>query len=340
MASIVDQTRPDQNCALISVIVPAYNVERYIARCLDSILSQTYTNLEVLLIDDGSTDSTGRICDDYARKDGRVRVIHQENQGLAEVRNIGLHEAKGEWIQFIDSDDWIEPETIGTCYDLALKNDAEIVCFQYVYEYESEEYGSRKTNHGDNRYYSDRIMSGEEAFSVVMFPSYINESSCNKLIKTDILDGIEYPRGKTGEDIYTTYMFVIRARRVIYIAKEFYHYFQNGTSISHTHKTGQLYSGFYAAEEYIDFALSRNLDRTQAYIDNIMAGAWFKKVGVVNHMIMGDLIDSEYILKIQKEIKPYIIIKSQLSPVRKIQLLLFKFSFRLYAMVYMRTKRK
>lgn len=340
MASIVDQTRPNQNCALISVIVPAYNVEKYIARCLDSILSQTYTNLEVLLIDDGSTDSTGRICDDYARKDERVRVIHQENQGLAEVRNIGIREAKGEWIQFVDSDDWIEPETIETCYNLALKNDAEIVCFQYVYEYESEEYGSRKTNHGDNRYYSDRIMSGEEAFSVVMMPGYVDVLSCNKLIKTDILDGIEYPRGKTAEDLLTTYKIVIKARTVLFTAREFYHYLQQSSSITHTYKPDQLYNIFNGMLDYIKLAHDRKLNENHSYMINIMSGVWFRKVAAVSSMIKYGKYDREYIANVQKEIRPYVILKSQLSPVRKIQLLLFKFSLRLYAMVYMRTKRK
>ena len=337
MLSITDQTATH---ALISVIVPAYNVEKYLARCLDSILSQTYTNLEVILIDDGSTDSTGKICDDYARKDERVRVIHQTNQGQAVGRNAGISIAKGEWIQFVDSDDWIEPDTLETCYDLALKHNAEIVCFQYVYEYDSSDYVGRKTNHGDNRYYADRIMSGEEAFSVVMQPGYLDVYAWNKLTKKSLYDGIKYPCSKTGEDVSTTYKIVIKAGTVVYTAKNFYHYFQQKLSVTHKYNPGNLQIKLQAMREYIQMAEDRKLNENYSCMINIMSGVWFWKVADASSMIKHGKYDREYIADVRKEIRPYVILKSQLSPVRKIQILLFKFSFRLYAKMYMKHKRK
>jgi glycosyltransferase involved in cell wall biosynthesis len=267
-------------------------------------------------------------------------VIHQENQGLAEVRNVGLREAKGEWIQFVDSDDWIEPETIETCYNLALKHDAEIVCFQCVLEYEGSEYGKRKANHGDNRSYTDKIMSGEEGFSVVMLPGYIDVFSWNKLAKKSLYDGIEYPRGKIGEDLPTTYKIIIKARTVLYTAREFYHYLQRSSSLIHTYKPDQLYNNSDSMLGYIKLANERKLNENKEYMINILSGTWFWKITVANTMIKNDVCNMEYIRKVQKEIRPFTVLKSKLSPVRKIQILLFKFSLKLYAMAYMRAKRK
>ena len=111
---------------LISVIVPVYNVENYLRECLDSIVAQTYRNIEVILVDDGSKDSSGKICDEYADKDNRIKVIHKENGGVSAARNTGLDIAKGEWISYVDSDDYIESTMIETLICLAKKNDVEL----------------------------------------------------------------------------------------------------------------------------------------------------------------------------------------------------------------------
>lgn len=116
----------------ISVLIPAYNVERYLPKCLDSVLSQTFENFEVILIDDGSTDGTGKICDDYAAKDSRIKVYHQDNKGISATRNLCLQYATGEYIQFVDSDDWIEPTMLKTMFDAASDNEAEIVGCNFV----------------------------------------------------------------------------------------------------------------------------------------------------------------------------------------------------------------
>lgn len=118
----------------ISVLVPAYNVKQYLPRCLDSILSQTYGNFEVILIDDGSTDGTGVICDTYADRDARIKVFHQENQGISATRNLCLKYASGEYIQFVDSDDWIEPDMLESMYKKAVEQNADIVGCNFVRE--------------------------------------------------------------------------------------------------------------------------------------------------------------------------------------------------------------
>ena len=102
---------------LISVIVPVYNVEKYLNKCIDSIINQTYKNLEIILVDDGSQDSSGKICDEYTKKDNRIKVIHKENGGVSSARNIGLNNATGEWIAFIDADDWVDEEYLQTLFN-------------------------------------------------------------------------------------------------------------------------------------------------------------------------------------------------------------------------------
>lgn len=116
---------------MLSVIVPVYNAEKYLPRCVESILTQSFTDIEVLLINDGSTDGSGLICDEYALKDVRVRVFHKKNGGVSSTRNMGLEVARGEWIAFVDADDWIEPYTFEKAHKLAVKENADICCFRF-----------------------------------------------------------------------------------------------------------------------------------------------------------------------------------------------------------------
>ena len=116
---------------LISIIIPVYKVEPYLRKCLDSVVQQTYRNLEIILVDDGSPDSCGAICDEYATKDERITVIHQENKGLSAARNAGLDIATGDYIQFVDSDDWIEPDALATVLSIAEDHHVDIVCFGF-----------------------------------------------------------------------------------------------------------------------------------------------------------------------------------------------------------------
>lgn len=130
---------------MISIIVPVYNVEKYVRKCLDSVVNQAYKDLEILIVDDGSTDGSGKICDEY-KKDDRVKVFHTENRGLSAARNYGIDRAHGEWIGFVDSDDWIEPDMYEVLLKSALETDADIVeCGVYT-EYSNKAIGSKKRN--------------------------------------------------------------------------------------------------------------------------------------------------------------------------------------------------
>jgi glycosyltransferase involved in cell wall biosynthesis len=119
----------------ISVIIPVYNVRQYLDQCLNSLAEQTYKNLEIILVDDGSTDGSSEICDSYSEKDERFKVIHQNNAGVSSARNAGLNAVSGEWIMFMDADDWIENDTCEAALNCAVRNDADTVLFNMIYEY-------------------------------------------------------------------------------------------------------------------------------------------------------------------------------------------------------------
>ena len=317
------------------MIVPVYNVEEYLARCLDSILAQTYKNLEVIVINDGSTDSSGRICDDYAQKDSRVRVIHQENQGLAEVRNIGVRECRGEWIQFVDSDDWIDPETIETCCRYANEYDAEIVTFRCVLEYENG-----KRHHTVKKHYPPELMTSKKAVSVILLPdSIVDVIFCDKLIKAELFEGIVYPKGKLYEDMLTIHKVLVKTDRILCISSEFYHYLRRRGSIGHYRFSQKTYGIAEAAQKVFDFALSMNLGDKAAF-RNLAVGLWHWRMHVANDMIKSEVYDNEYISGVQKAIKAHVVIQCpSISLSKKAQMLLFKYSFRLYSLLYLRFRR-
>lgn len=322
----------EKNNALVSVIVPAYNVEKYIARCLDSILTQTYTNLEVILIDDGSTDSTGRICDDYAHRDERVRVIHQVNQGLAEVRNIGIREAKGKWIQFVDSDDWIDTETIETCLRYAHEYNADMVIFQMTVEYVD---GKKRI---PNNKTSPRLKNAHEILNTIAFSSV---SACNKFALASLYVGVKYPIGKLFEDIATTHEVIANARRILEISNAFYHCFLRMGSIvrSKFDKTKRdLAEGI---QKFSDF-ITKYHNWNEQERNNIMVGVWLRKLYYINMMVKSgwECYDIDYINTLRKEIKPLLILKSPyMGLIQKMQLLILKFNLRLYSFIFLRLKR-
>lgn len=212
---------------LISVIVPVYNVEAFLHRCVDSILAQTYQNLEIILVDDGATDSSGTICDAYAAKDSRIRVIHKENGGLSSARNAGMEEAKGEYIAFVDSDDWIEPEMYGHMLRLMGEYDAKLVC---AGRYDvSEKTGEKKVGLCPKR---EEAVTAEEMVGRIFLWDGCDSSACDKLYHRSLLETFRYPEGKVCEDVPVTYKIVLRAGRAVFCDRPFYNYYHRSGSIS------------------------------------------------------------------------------------------------------------
>ena len=209
--------------ALISIIVPVYNVEQYIPKCLDGILSQTYKSLEIILVDDGSTDSSGRICDEYAKKDKRIVVIHKENAGLSSARNAALDIATGKYIGFVDSDDWIDHNMYEILIKVAIKNNADIVNCGVIREYDD---GKQKIVKSPAE-----IMRSETALIKLIENEELYDFVVNKLYKSNLWNNIRFPVGQYYEDIYTTYRTFLNANKIVCIKNNLYHYLQRTGSI-------------------------------------------------------------------------------------------------------------
>lgn len=196
---------------LISVIIPVYNVECYLHRCLNSVLNQTYSHLEILLVDDGSTDSSGKICDEFSALDQRVKIIHKENGGLSDARNRGIDEAKGEYITFIDSDDYIDEDMIEYLYGLLTKMNTKIsVCTNRLC---NEDTGKIRLDGDDGK--EERLTSCESCRRL-LYSQAFGMSACAKLYHHSLFTSIRYPKGKLYEDTATTYKFLIKAGSVAY----------------------------------------------------------------------------------------------------------------------------
>ncbi len=214
---------------MISVLVPVYNVEKYLARCLDSILNQTYTDFEIILVDDGSTDKSGEICDQYRSQHNCIRVIHQENAGLAQVRNVSYANSKGKYITFVDSDDAIEKNYLETLINDIESTSADIAVCSWS---EMTDDGVRTELTWDQKEKGLQVWSTEEAVKSLLYQKAIDNNAWGKLYTRKVLEGVLYPAGRVYEDIATTYKTFLNAKRVCYRPAALYLYTTNTAGIS------------------------------------------------------------------------------------------------------------
>lgn len=224
--------------ALISIIIPAYNVERYMGKCLDSVCRQTYRNIEIIVIDDGSTDCTGAICDEFAAKDARIKVLHCEKSGVGAARNRGLDCATGEYIGFVDSDDWAEPEMFETLYNLHVGKDVDISICSFF----REKKGCSKPLVDDGAVFS---LTNKQALSELVRDKTYKNYLWNKLFKRSLFEGIRFPEGANYEDVAVIYRLFAKSRAVECVNKPLYHY---------VHRIGSIVSPkYYDAESRFQF---------------------------------------------------------------------------------------
>ena len=212
---------------LISVVVPIYNVETYLNKCVESIVNQTYTNLEVILVNDGSTDNCGSICDEYAVKDNRIIVIHKKNGGLSDARNVGLDICKGDYVIFIDSDDYFDYECIEYLYSILKNNNADIAICEYKYVTESGKIINSVWN--DSR---TIVLNKEESLGELCEDRLFPDSAWAKLYKTEAFRDIRYPIGHLFEDTATTYKLFMLANKIVFGRKALYNYLYRFNAIS------------------------------------------------------------------------------------------------------------
>lgn len=209
---------------LVSVIVPIYNVEKYLERCVDSIVKQTYLNLEIILVDDGSTDSSGALCDKLAKKDTRIKAIHKCNGGLSDARNKAIDEADGEYLYFVDSDDYIPLDSIEYLLNKLKDSKSDIAIGGMLTTSKLDENVAKEETY-------TVTLNNKEAVRELFYGSYYTTSASAKLYKASLFDEIRYPYGKLNEDLFTTYKLLNRAERVVCSDKTVYYYYHRPGSI-------------------------------------------------------------------------------------------------------------
>ena len=217
---------------LISIIVPVYNVEPYLTKCVDSILNQTFQDFELILVDDGSPDRCGKMCDEYAKKDARVIVIHKENGGLSDARNAGiayaLEKSESKYLCFFDSDDFVKPDLLERCHNIAAKYEADIVCFGL----EMTDENLNRLEWGTSHIPEEKVYSGHERFLPILPPTTIGDYACNKMFKKELFAEVTFPFGKKFEDVYTSYRLFAAAQTVALIPDLLYMYIRRDGSIT------------------------------------------------------------------------------------------------------------
>ena len=235
---------------MISIIVPIYNVAQYLSKCVDSVLLQSYKDLEILLVDDGSTDKCPSICDEYTKKDDRITVIHKTNGGLSDARNAGIKIAHGEWIFFLDADDWVEQNAIETLYCFARENDCDIVQGNFYYAYKDYllyrfESSMESRNH---------ILNRNEAMKELVVNERVKNFAWGKLYKASIVKNFVFPVGKYFEDSYWQHLIFHQIDKYGIVDDPIYFYRQREDSISGkpTDRYDDLIEGYRCRLDFID----------------------------------------------------------------------------------------
>lgn len=220
----------DNKQPLISLIIPVYNVRNYLRECLDSVKVQAYRNLSVIIVDDGSTDGCGAICDEYSATDDRFTVFHTANRGLSAARNHGLDNIDNstEYIAFLDGDDWMEPNAIQKIYDAANRADADLAVCTYFAEY----IGKRTCSGSPDR---EIELNGRQVLTSFIRDGYMGNVAWNKLYRADLFSDIRYPEGRIYEDIATTYKIIPMVQKAVIIPDKLVHYRTRRKSLSRTH---------------------------------------------------------------------------------------------------------
>ena len=234
---------------LVSVIVPIYNVEDYLRHCLDSIISQTYQNLEIILVDDGSKDNSGKICDEYAERDKRIKIIHKKNGGLSDARNAGLDIAKGAFITLIDSDDWVDSDYVEQQVEGIEENDADMAITSHKVHYKKRVIDYATKEH--------KTYKPEEVLERILYSKGVDLSAWAKLYRAELFDNIRYPKGRLYEDAATTYKLIDRSKKIVINSISTYNYRMNDKSISRCDFNPKKMDLIVSTKEMVDFVRAK-----------------------------------------------------------------------------------
>lgn len=267
----------------ISVVVPVYNVEKYLSKCIDSIMHQSFENLEIILVDDGSKDNSGKICDKYAKEYTNIKVIHQENKGLSMARNTGIEMATGEYIGFVDSDDYIDAKMYEVLYKNIIKYNADISICKYEKVNEIE---IKEDIKGDINNEEVLVMSNVEAIKELLSAQEkISNHAVTKLYKKRLFENIKYPEKRKFEDIGTTYYLFEKSKKVVFINYIGYKYLQRNDSITGKARIEDIKDEMYMVKKRYDYLFQKypNLQK-----ELLMNRAYFALIYHVNYARLGE----------------------------------------------------
>ncbi|MCQ2323626.1 MAG: glycosyltransferase [Paludibacteraceae bacterium] len=276
---------------LLTVIIPAYNVADYVVKCVHSVMAQTYTNLEILLVDDGSTDQTGVLCDQLAQEDARIQVFHTENHGLSAARNEGLDHAHGVLVGFVDSDDWIESDMYEFLYQQLVKYDADVsVCAHYI-DKGNKIRCKRQVNH-------PIVCDKDKTMDMLMTDKILHNYAWDKLYKLSLFEGLRYPEKVLYEDIAFTYKIFNRCSKVVIYALPKYHYtVRPGSIVSARYTVQRNYSYFCAEEQLMTFMVENGYQDGARHLVR-------RGIHTLKRLILSNATD-EMLQDILKRLQPY-----------------------------------
>lgn len=282
---------------LVSVVVPVYNVEKYLDRAVSSLLNQTYRNLEIILVDDGSPDRCPVICDEYASRDNRIRVIHQVNSGVSDARNAALDIITGDYVTFLDSDDYMARNAVDVMVSQIIEHNADVVCCgAYIVDSEEYIYNSFKCD-------SDIYTTGIDVAKRMLRDLFPHNFSWGKIFKRHLFNGVRYPSGRIYEDNATTYRAVCMADVVVCIKDCLYYYYRgregNTTSELNTDKAAwSYYCGCINCREYLEFC-GENDDFVDVRPDICKFLFCWSKLCIETAIKAGRLVYDEYCHKVK-----------------------------------------
>lgn len=318
---------------MISVIVPVYNMEKYLEKCVRSILDQDYKDIELILVDDGSKDSSPAMCDEFAKQDERIKVIHKQNGGQGSARNMGLDIAKGEYISFIDSDDWVEPDMYTNLIAVAQENNADLAICEVALNEEDGSVLKKKRVNGT------LVMTKDEAFSHRFDGSEIvTDSPCNKLYKKELFEKLRYPENRLLEDSALMYLILDRVEKVVSSEKVGYNIRCDSSSVSRRKYNKKRCDTIITFTEMADFISSKDAyKKFVPIVNSYIAGAIFFNAGEMYGVDFEGKKETEsHIKNCAKEL---LASGRELSSKNKALLKLISVSPKLFGVIYNKTKK-
>lgn len=307
---------------LISVIIPVYNVEQYLERCINSILNQSYNKLEIILVNDGSTDNSKDICLKYKNIDNRIKIINQNNGGLSKARNTGINYSVGKYICFIDSDDFIHKDMINILYNnlIKTKSDISMCSFEKVYEEKKD----LKVASNYIEYYNPKFY--DNLFNNLKIETII---SCNKLYKKSLFNGLLYRENKFHEDEFIIHHILKKANKIVYDKNKLYYYYQRENSITNNYSIKNL-DVIEALEDRIDFFKELNLNKYYDLTLKVYANTLMYHYGVINNNIKNYKIIKINLRSKFNNVYKKVIFSKNIKIIDKIKIIIGKISPRLF----------